>query len=1223
MRARRWTALPVLVVALGLSSLSAEAFAQVGACCFQTGPDTFGCTEMPESNCGGAYIGDDTLCEEQTGACIDPGDLTCADGFSQDDCGMMGWDWQGCNSTCPTPVVGACCNLDGSCQELAPSLCTGQDNTYQGDNTNCSPNLCPQPGSCCSTADGSCTTNVLQAQCTGVWSTSNSCTPNLCVGACCFDDETCSILTQSQCTAQGGLSYSGDGTTCTAGTCDLPDGACCTPPGPNGEQGACTITTEIFCSINSEDTWDGNVTSCDPNPCPIPTVACCFDDETCQDGLTYDECVNDLGGVSQYPTDTCSAQLCATSAPGACCLPNGTTVTTTIGLCSDLGGAFAGEDSTAFDCFGLCCLTDGFGPCIETHIGVCNSQGGVFTGRCCFPGGTCSGGGGACQSDNDCAGTCSGAAYDGSSCSSNNDCISQCVNYGFFDGVCTGGPFEGDDIVEAGHLCDACEGPIAIACGSRGGGPAPQCQGVCEPGTCQSPGGCFALSQTECNAAGGTYAISSCSASTCATTNELIDGGKHFAGGYGSYNDYTIPASGTLNHKTLKLTAVGGRGGSATVNVDDAASCDASGGNAARVEGTVTIGDAPGQLAPGGTLRFIVGERGESDTRDTIFFINIGAAYGGGGGASAVLYRPPGATGETCTGDGTDWQPLLVAGGGGGAHVGFYFVCVDQYDGLDASLTTSGKAGCGNSGSGGSNGQGGTGLLDIGSGGGGWLTAGTGNSPGQAGCSTGGAGGSDSGNLTFGGFGFGGGGSGLGGGGGGGGYSGGGGGGGSNCGGGGGSFASSILSNVTFSTVSSGDTCYQFVTPSNCTGNDTDSDGHVDACDNCPGNFNFDQADADGDGIGDACDNCPIDYNPVTTGPGQDDGDTDSVGDACDNCPTIGNSDQTDTDGDGVGDACESPLCGNGTVDSGEDCDDGNSNNNDDCTNLCLNATCGDGIVWNAGSGTEQCDDGDGSNNNACTNACLSAVCGDGIVWNLGGGSEACDDGDSNNNNDCTNACLNATCGDGIVWNAGTGTETCDGDGAGNGGETATCDTDCTAASCGDGTLNLTAGETCDDGNAINNDDCTNVCTPADCGDGIVWNQGAGSEECDDANANNNDDCTSFCRNATCGDDFVWNQGTGTEECDNGALNSDTEADACRTTCVNAACGDEVVDTGEECDDGNASEIDGCTTACEIAPVIPATSEWGLIVATLLALITGAILFGGRAQRAATIGVRS
>lgn len=63
---------------------------------------------------------------------------------------------------------------------------------------------------------------------------------------------------------------------------------------------------------------------------------------------------------------------------------------------------------------------------------------------------------------------------------------------------------------------------------------------------------------------------------------------------------------------------------------------------------------------------------------------------------------------------------------------------------------------------------------------------------------------------------------------------------------------------------------------------------------------------------------------------------------------------------DGVGQAqcnenytCQScnctyqPDCGNGVVDPGEACDDGNGNNNDECTNVCTLTICGDGIVQN------------------------------------------------------------------------------------------------------------------------------------------------------------------------------------------------------------------------------------------------------------------------------------
>jgi hypothetical protein len=81
---------------------------------------------------------------------------------------------------------------------------------------------------------------------------------------------------------------------------------------------------------------------------------------------------------------------------------------------------------------------------------------------------------------------------------------------------------------------------------------------------------------------------------------------------------------------------------------------------------------------------------------------------------------------------------------------------------------------------------------------------------------------------------------------------------------------------------------------------DTDSDGIINAEDNCVDVFNPNQENSDGDLLGDACDNCPESYNID-----QDDEDNDSVGDACDNCPEVTNLDQADSDGDGIGDACD------------------------------------------------------------------------------------------------------------------------------------------------------------------------------------------------------------------------------------------------------------------------------------------------------------------------------
>ena len=81
---------------------------------------------------------------------------------------------------------------------------------------------------------------------------------------------------------------------------------------------------------------------------------------------------------------------------------------------------------------------------------------------------------------------------------------------------------------------------------------------------------------------------------------------------------------------------------------------------------------------------------------------------------------------------------------------------------------------------------------------------------------------------------------------------------------------------------------------------DEDSDGTVDAFDNCWNVPNTNQDDGDGDSFGDVCDNCPSVANPNQTAT-----DSDSFGDACDNCPTVTNEDQFDEDLDTVGDVCD------------------------------------------------------------------------------------------------------------------------------------------------------------------------------------------------------------------------------------------------------------------------------------------------------------------------------
>ena len=84
--------------------------------------------------------------------------------------------------------------------------------------------------------------------------------------------------------------------------------------------------------------------------------------------------------------------------------------------------------------------------------------------------------------------------------------------------------------------------------------------------------------------------------------------------------------------------------------------------------------------------------------------------------------------------------------------------------------------------------------------------------------------------------------------------------------------------------------------------------------------------DSDQDGVIDTEDNCKDKPNK-----GQEDGDGDKIGDVCDNCPKLSNPLQSDSDGDGAGDACDMAICPDGELDQGEQCDDGNTTENDGC----------------------------------------------------------------------------------------------------------------------------------------------------------------------------------------------------------------------------------------------------------------------------------------------------
>ncbi|MBU1220118.1 hypothetical protein KKF34_10490 [Myxococcota bacterium] len=216
---------------------------------------------------------------------------------------------------------------------------------------------------------------------------------------------------------------------------------------------------------------------------------------------------------------------------------------------------------------------------------------------------------------------------------------------------------------------------------------------------------------------------------------------------------------------------------------------------------------------------------------------------------------------------------------------------------------------------------------------------------------------------------------------------------------------------------------------------------------------------------------------------------------------------------------------------------------------------------------------------------------------------EECDDSNLNDGDGCSSLCLiehdwvctdwpsicEQSCGNGEL-DAG---EDCD-----DGGESSSCNSDCTISICGDGKHNQTAGEQCDDGTATAQ--CNSDCTLPGCGDGIK----APHEECDDGGET--ETCNSNCTLSECGDG-VTNDTAG-EECDDGG-----ESSVCNANCTLSECGDgvtnvtageecdgpgETVDCdpdcsfsecgdgyrnatdGEECDDGDLIDTNGCSNSC-------------------------------------------
>ncbi len=311
--------------------------------------------------------------------------------------------------------------------------------------------------------------------------------------------------------------------------------------------------------------------------------------------------------------------------------------------------------------------------------------------------------------------------------------------------------------------------------------------------------------------------------------------------------------------------------------------------------------------------------------------------------------------------------------------------------------------------------------------------------------------------------------------------------------------------------------------------------------------------------------------------------------------------------GDGCNATCTSEeYCGNGVVDAraGEQCDDGNLVAGDGCSATCElegSGECGDGTV----GPDEQCDDGNTQSGDGCDDQCqleASETCGDGTV----DPGEECDDGNTEAGDGCGPSCRTEACGNGVLDPG----EVCE-DGNTTSGDG--CSADCQSSEvCGNGIVDV--GEVCDDGNTTSGDGCSPTCeveTQATCGDGHLdpWEgcddgnlQGGdgcddqcllescgnstldAGEGCDDGNNDDTDACPRTCRPAACGDTYVQ---AGVEQCDDG---NTVAGDGCSPTCQQEVCGNGTLDAGEGCDDGNFDDTDSCPSTCQ-----PATCGDGFV----------------------------
>ncbi len=298
------------------------------------------------------------------------------------------------------------------------------------------------------------------------------------------------------------------------------------------------------------------------------------------------------------------------------------------------------------------------------------------------------------------------------------------------------------------------------------------------------------------------------------------------------------------------------------------------------------------------------------------------------------------------------------------------------------------------------------------------------------------------------------------------------------------------------------------------------------------------------------------------------------------------------------GAACVDYSCGNGVVETGETCDDGDANGTyghcgDDCSTDSA-FFCGDGYL----AGGEECDCGESTNFSDLMSG-TDATYGTSSWAYLNSCANSNGQWERRPTGTCSYDCKSPgpSCGDGEI----NGSEECDGDYAAwagalcDDGTECTTDDDCSSGTCGTGTTAPDGSAAC--GTSIVCSGASDVGTPCygtpancdsgSCTDGFCDDVSDQGIPCEDDQPDGATDHDSYIGDAVDG------RTTCQFECGTVTYNL-TRTRTCKTaerlmctwddwtSCVSEEyCGNGSVDGTEECDDGNDDDTDACTTSCE------------------------------------------